>query len=122
METKEQKKKQILSLFFKKTVNSHQLLPTIENMIQLTEKNKDLLERVLRNGMNGSYYEHGEMPGVDGLDRILAKQENQISEKIAEQIADYYELYLSDLLEIINDEDECKEWLACRAHPFDDPW
>ena len=91
-------------------------------MIQLTEKNKDLLVKVLLWGMSGSYYERDEQPNVEGLDRILAKKENQISEIVAEQIADYYSLYLSDLLEIINDDNECSEWLACRARPFDDPW
>ena len=91
-------------------------------MIQLTEKNKDLLVEVLLWGMSGSYYERDEQPNVEGLDRILAKKENQISEIVAEQIADYYSLYLSDLMEIINDDNECREWLARRARPFDDPW
>ena len=91
-------------------------------MIQLTEKNKELLREVLLNGMNGSYYERNEMPDVDGLDRILAKKEDQISEEVAEQIANYYSMYLSDLLEIINDDDECRVWIKCRSYPFDDPW
>ena len=91
-------------------------------MIQLTEKNKELLREVLLNGMNGSYYEHNEMPGVDGLDRILAKKEDQISEEVAEQIADYYDMDLRNLLEIINDNDECRVWIECRSRPFDDPW
>ena len=93
-----------------------------KNMIQLTEKNKDLLVEVLLNGMNGSYYQRGDYPDVEGLDRIRDKKENQISEEVATEIAVFYELHLSDLLEIINDENMCKIWLENRSIPFDDPW
>ena len=90
-------------------------------MIQLTEKNKELLHRVLKYGMTGCYYPPDRIR-VEGIDRFFDKQEDQISEKDAEIIAHYHDLYLSDLLEIINDEEECDEWLKVRSYPFEDPW
>ena len=94
----------------------------VDETIQLTDVNRELLRRVLLHGMDGSYYDRDETPGGKDIDGYLRKETTTISASRVEAIADFYSLSGTDLLEIIADERECGDWLARRAYPWDDPW
>lgn len=89
---------------------------------QLSEKNKKLLREILLRGMDGSYYDRGDMPGGDDISAFLEKTLDEISMERAAEIGKFYGLTGQDLVEIIDDEEECMEWLGRRALPWDDPW
>ncbi len=93
-----------------------------DEIIHLTELNKDLLHEVLEHGMDGSYYDKGDWPDVEGVGAFYRKESDTITKTQLEQIAEYYGLWGSDLIEIISDVKEYREWIPCRLRPFDDPW
>jgi DNA-directed RNA polymerase subunit RPC12/RpoP len=93
-----------------------------EETILLTEQNRDLLSRILLRGMSGSYYEPRAMPDGKDIAGYARKERDTISTTRLAEIAKYYSVWSSDILEWILDEERCEEWLYMRALPWDDPW